>query len=163
MTNLSFMMTFLLSLLLSFSCQSIIIEAREGKGCPPTPSPSMIDTKEGVNKCPPNPSPSMMDSEETVNKVCLDRNGQNTECHCKCPKHKTHTPSPSPSMMDLERANKQSTDHNGHRGKCPPSPSPSMIDFEGVLIKECMDNKGRINNCHCKCPKSKAPTPSFHE
>ncbi|XP_010460949.1 PREDICTED: uncharacterized protein LOC104741735 [Camelina sativa] len=147
MTNLSFMVAFLLSLLLSFSCQSIIIEAREGKGC--------------IGKCPPNPSPSMMDSEETVNKVCMDRNGHNTECHCKCPKHKTHTPSPSPSMMDLERANKQSTDHNGHRGKCPPSPSPSVIDFEeGVLIKECMDNKGRINKCHCKCPKSKARTPS---
>ncbi|XP_010460951.1 PREDICTED: uncharacterized protein LOC104741736 [Camelina sativa] len=189
MSNLSFMMAFLLSFLLLFSCQSIIIEARESKECvgkcPPKPSPSMIDAKEGVNKCPPTPSPSMIDSEEgvnkkgkdigkchksptpsmiaseeTLNKVCMDNKGNKIKCHCKCPKHKAHTPSPS-MMMDSERANNMN--HKGHMGKCPPSPSPSMIDLEGVLIKECMDHKGRMNKCHCKCPKAKTLTPSMND
>ncbi|XP_020871069.1 defensin-like protein 285 [Arabidopsis lyrata subsp. lyrata] len=50
MTNLYFKTAFLLSLLLSFSYQSKIIDAKEDNGSPTNPSPSMIDLEEGNTK-----------------------------------------------------------------------------------------------------------------
>ncbi|XP_023632665.1 uncharacterized protein LOC111828591 [Capsella rubella] len=120
MTNIYSMTVFLLSLLLSLSCQSIIIEAREGKGC--------------IGKCyrSPTPSPLMMDLEETANKECMNHKGHKMRCHCKCPKSKS--PTHSPVMMDSEEeANKECIDHKGHIRKChckcpkAKAPAPSII------------------------------------
>ncbi|XP_023633117.1 uncharacterized protein LOC111828725 [Capsella rubella] len=150
MTNIYIMTAFLLSLLLSLSCQSITIEAREGKGC--------------IGKCYPSPTPSpshmIIDSEDIIIQECMDHNGHKMKCHCKCPKSKSPTPSPSNMDSKDEAVNKKCMDLEGHRSKCPPYHSSSMIHSEEVVIKECMNHKGHKSKCHCKCHKPKAPTPS---